>query len=247
MIIFAEAKLQSESNELIENEAIECGKIKLKFKEHTNHIYDTLKHKTIEDISKLYKVSDELASVVQMRFQDQAQLGIPAYKLFQGMSFKQINHQTVERNKQYTSDHVFIISALYGLINLTEYISSYRMDFKTKALVNTSLYKFWHDALENYIREHIKPKYILELTSSEYTKVIEQIAELKTKLVYVEFTTKTEKKVPSSNLKKYRGQILNYLIENELTDYNQLSKFENDEISYLSGCVEERKIIFQTK
>lgn len=157
-----------------------------------------------------------------------------ALNLYNGLVFKQLSCT----NETYVQEHVFILSALYGLINGADNISPYRLDFTMNKLLNLNLYDYWQEEVVAKINAN-SDKQLLNLASNEYFKLVD--LEKVTKEI---FTIQPVGKLNSTQLKKLRGQLLNFCIEQSITDYNQLRDF-NSELFRVTDITSDNKIIIE--
>lgn len=164
-----------------------------------------------ESLATLLKIKNKTLDTTYEYYQ-QTYHAVPAIKLYDGISFKQIKTY----NYDYIKNNVAIISALYGSIRGTDLIQPYRLDFLTKKFMEENLYQYWREDILQFIEQN-QVRVILNLASNEYIKAVKQL-KLDLPIIDVEFTNKQS----STNMKKYRGMILEYCIANEVIDYSNL-------------------------
>lgn len=132
-----------------------------------------------------------------------------AIQLYTGVSYSQINYQ----HSDYIKDHIYILSALYGLVNGEDYIAPYRLDFLYKNLSDLKLYEIWKPLITKAINK-INPSYIIDACSQEFSKLLD-----------------VNNKPSTVMLKQVRGQLVNSAIELKITKIKEFSKIKTDIIN----------------
>lgn len=182
------------------------------FSVKTNTLAAKIKNYNPEELSKKLKVKNKTLDITYNYYQDFGNNYSKAYQTYDGISFKQIK----SNNEEYIRNNVYIISALYGLINGCELISKYRLDMSYPGL-----YKYWEEEVNNEITKLNHP-IILNLASNEFSKIVKT----NKKMYHVNFIS--DKKISTYETKLLRGHILNYCIENNITDYNELKNMQTE-------------------
>lgn len=137
-----------------------------------------------------------------------------------GVVFKQIK----ALNDDYIGNNVYILDAMYGILNGNDKIDLFRLDFNTKSVVDTSYYNYWQEDVHNFI-ENTKHEQLLVLTSDEYTKLL-NLQAIKKEIFQIEFTPEIKSSV---HKKQVRGKIANYCINHQVEDYHLLNNIVIDE------------------
>lgn len=139
---------------------------------------------------------------------------------YSGVVFKELSIKNY--SLEYLQKNIFVLDAMYGIINALDDINLYRLDF-SKKINDINLYNYWRAEVNLYISSYDAEK-ILNLASLEYSKLVK--FETLNKDVYnIHF----DKKIVSSVEKKQiRGKILNYCIVNKVQDYDLLDNIEID-------------------
>lgn len=106
----------------------------------SHHKITTGNLKTTKDIVKVFANMDKdtLANTLTIKgktldtaysyYQSWGDNTKKALQLYTGVSYSQINYQ----HSDYIKDHIYVLSALYGLVNGEDYIAPYRLDFLYK-------------------------------------------------------------------------------------------------------------------
>lgn len=137
-----------------------------------------------------------------------------------GVVFKQIK----ALNDDYIGNNVYILDAMYGILNGNDKIDLFRLDFNTKSVVDTSYYNYWQEDVHNFI-ENTKHEQLLVLTSDEYTKLL-NLQAIKKEIFQIAFTPEIKSSV---HKKQVRGKIANYCINHQVEDYRLLNNIVIDE------------------
>ena len=146
-----------------------------------------------------------------------------AIHLYNGLQFRYLKDGLTNKDFNFLDDSLRILSARYGIIKPLDGIRHYRKDFTTKGL-----YKLWGDKIYHALTN--ESQLILNLASDEYSKTITRYTTAEDKMITVHFFEQT----PEGNLKKHasiskkgRGQLVNYLARNRVTDIDEVKKFDD--------------------
>ena len=244
-IIFSPSKEMREEN-IFENKEIEFTESK--FKDKTNILINILKEKSISEIENIMKLKGELLNNTYKDIQDYDKLKyIPAISLYYGVSFKELNLEDYsEDSLKYLKNNLLILSAFYGVSLPFDLIKKYRLDM-TMSIIDKGLYNFWKKDINEYISNILDSNEILlNLSSSEFSKLIDN---KKTSMINLDF--KEEKdgtyKSISTYSKKARGQFLNYLIKNQVSNIENIKKIELNGYSLNEELSDKKNFIFTRK
>ena len=244
-IIFSPSKEMREEN-IFEDKEIEFTESK--FKDKTNILINTLKEKSISEIENIMKLKGELLNDTYKDIQDYDKLKyIPAISLYYGVSFKELELEDYsEKSLKYLQNNLLILSAFYGVSLPFDLIKKYRLDM-TMSIIDKGLYNFWKKDINEYISNILDSNEILlNLSSSEFSKLIDN---KKTSMINLDF--KEEKdgtyKSISTYSKKARGQFLNYLIKNQVSNIENIKKIELNGYSLNEELSDKKNFIFTRK
>lgn len=146
-----------------------------------------------------------------------------AIDLYNGLQFRYLKDNLSEEDFHFLDTHLRILSAMYGVVKPFDGIRRYRKDFKTKGL-----YKLWGDTLYRTLTQ--EDRLILNLASNEFSKTITRYATEEDTIINVGFmeeTTDGKLKKHASISKKGRGQLVNYIARNRLTDFESVKAFDD--------------------
>tara|TARA_Y100000748_G_scaffold80372_1_gene66313 strand:- start:4052 stop:4504 length:453 start_codon:yes stop_codon:yes gene_type:complete len=142
-----------------------------------------------------------------------------------------------------------ILSGYYGVLKPLDLIQPYRLEMGTKLQVNGSenLYKFWSENITDSIIDEMSSEEILiNLASNEYFDAFNN-EKFNGKIISPVFKDfKNGKlKIISFYAKKARGLMVRYIVDNNISDYNDLLGFNLDNYAYNeSETIDENKPVF---
>lgn len=234
-IIFSPSKEMDFEKESL----IEFSK-KIETLEKTKRIYEILIQLSKEEISKRFKIKGEILEKFLKDLNDFESLKEkPAVEAYSGLSFRQLLlNEYTDENFQFVYEHLIILSALYGYSRGTELIKNHRLDFSIKIFEEMSLYKYWEDYVNVIFQEG---ELIFNLASKEYSKLLNR---KKLNIIDFEFYENQEFKQVSANSKKARGEMLNLIIMNQVTEVNKIKTLEMKEYVFSEDLSSENKIVF---
>lgn len=201
----------------------------------SHHKITTNNLKTTQDIVKVFANMDKdtLANTLTIKgktldtaysyYQSWGNNTKKAIQLYTGVSYSQINYQ----HSDYIKDNVYVLSALYGLVNGEDYIAPYRLDFLYKNLSELKLYEIWKPLITKAINK-INPSYIIDACSQEFSKLLD-VYNIKADIYQLNIIS--NKKPSSVLLKQVRGQLVNSAIELKITKIKDFSKIKTDIIN----------------
>ncbi len=234
-IIISSAKTMNESKEEIKSLPLLIEKTKKLLKEMKKLSLDELS--LIWDMSK-EKTDEYLKELDSIDLYNNLTKAINAYS---GVVYRQFADV---RNDEYINKHLLILSAFYGVLRPADGIRKYRLEMASKMKVEgENLYQFW----SKDIYDSINDKLIINLASEEYARCIR--SNLKEDDVFIdmdfiEMIDGKEKRI-SSNMKKARGQMLRYMIVNEVEDTETLKSFNWNGYRYDSSSSKTNKLVFR--
>lgn len=225
--------------------------------EHSAELVDTCRDLTPADLSSLMKISDKLAGLNAARFTEWSnnftlENSKQAVYAFKGDVYTGLDADSLtDKNMAFAQQHFRILSGLYGLLRPLDLMKAYRLEMGTK-LANergTNLYQFWGDIITDKVNETLEQqgdKILINLASNEYFKAV-QLKRLKAQTITPVFKDcKAGKyKIISFYAKKARGLMARYIIENELTEVEQLKQFDTDGYYYCAAESTEKELVFK--
>lgn len=207
----------------------------------TEKIWNELSRLSLEDIKKIFKVSDKIALSTKEYFNEFNPCN-PAVFTYQGSTFKNMELDTwSDQDFNHAQDRLIILSTLYGPLRPFDGISLYRLDFNTKHQVAN--YDQWSEALIDYLND--KNQDVISLASLEYEKMIDTDL-LNKKFIRVQFLEKDPKgySVKSTYSKIARGKMTKILIKQDIQSLEEIKTVEFDGYSYNLSLSNDNLVVF---
>ena len=112
----------------------------------------------------------------------------------------------------------------------------------------SNLYDFWNQDIINYLNEFKSDKTIINLASNEYFKVINKYSYFD-KIINCTFLEDSngKLKVIANHSKAARGSMANFILQNKLTNPDQLKEYEELNYQYNSIKSDELNFVFTRK
>ena len=184
----------------------------------------------MNEMRNLNMTNDKLTEKAYYDYQefDFRDLPNPALFSYDGLVFKQFKMGDFE-DLDYLNDHVFIISALYGLLKPMTGIRDYRLYFDN---TRYDLYEFWKDDL--YKKLYEDNDLVINLASKEYTKTIRPFLKKTDKFITMDFKEVRDGKLKSvvAYMKQARGAMLREIITRKIEDVDEIKKLNINEYTY---------------
>ena len=206
--------------------------ILLPYAERLNKI---LKKKSARVLSKLMSISDNLGSLNYERNQEwnlpfTAQNAKQAIFAFTGEVYRGLDVNTIPEQKvAQLQDKLRILSGQYGLLKPLDLMQAYRLEMSTKLKIGkkSNLYQFWGSTITEELNKELETdELFINLASNEYFKVIKP-KELKVPIITPIFKDlkNGEYKTIMTFAKLARGQMVRYIIENDINTLEGLKGF----------------------
>lgn len=163
-----------------------------------------------------------------------------ALNLYNGLQYRYLKKNLNSDDLAFLDQRLYIISALYGLVRPLDGIRPYRKDFKSKGL-----YKAWGDGLYTVLPQQEGP--ILNLASKEFSKTITPYLNTEDHFITVDFKEATadgELKTHSTISKKGRGQMVNFIARERITDIYAIKNFTDMAYSYRDDLSDDTHWVF---
>ena len=216
-----------------------------------------LKKLAPQDVAKLMGLSDQLAVLNVGRYRDWSKKftpenSKPAIYAFDGDVYDGFDVKTLNaKGLAFAQDHVRILSGLYGALRPLDLMQAYRLEMGTpfKNAKGKDLYAFWGskvtDSLKKILEQQKKP-FLLNLASEEYFKVL-QPKDLGCPVVAPVFLDAKDGKykIISFYAKRARGLMARYVVENRITDPEDLKGFNLDGYKYYAADSKSDKPVFR--
>ncbi|MFT6984248.1 MAG: cytoplasmic iron level regulating protein YaaA (DUF328/UPF0246 family) [Psychromonas sp.] len=226
------------------------------FLAHSQQLISRCQNLSMQEIASLMKVSDNIAGLNVARFSewhtpfslDNAKQALFA---FQGDVYTGLQAQTLTIGTlNYAQSHLRILSGLYGLLRPLDLMQAYRLEMGTR-LDNergANLYQFWGEVITPALNKALQAQgdnLLINLASNEYFKAVNK-KEFNGVIITPVFKDqkKGQYKVISFYAKKARGLMARYIIEQQLTEVEQLQDFSANGYYFVESESQGNELVF---
>lgn len=196
----------------------------------------TARRLSLTKLKALMDLSDDLARLNRdrfARFAEDKHDTRPAIHAFAGDTYAGLEAATLEPDTlRYAQDHLRILSGLYGVLRPLDAIQAYRLEMGSRLATRRgkTLYAFWGDRLAEALRaqaEETGARALVNCASVEYFSAVPERA-LGLPVIAPAFLEDKPggPKIVSFFAKKARGAMARYVLENRLTDPDDLRGFD---------------------
>lgn len=224
------------------------------FLQQAQTLIDILQEKDAFDIATLMKLSMKLADLNVQRYQDWHHPFTPdnakqalfsfAGDVYQGLDASSLSKEDIT----FAQQHLRILSGLYGILRPLDLMQPYRLEMGTK-LNNphgNHLYDFWGNTITEQLNHELQPDdTLINLASTEYFKAI-QAKQLHANIITPAFKENKAGtyKIIGIYAKKARGLMSRYIIEQRITDVQDIKNFHLDGYQYNPSLSDAKTWVF---
>lgn len=215
-------------------------------KPESQAVLDALALYSVSQLESFYKVSAEKAVAEFQNIQtlkNKTAQHYPALKLFDGLMYRHIKRDKLtEAEQAYLENHVFITSALYGVVPALSPMPPHRLDFLMKLKVaGKTLKSHWKAAYDEAMNGE---DLIFSLLSSEFETVFSK--EIREKMATFKFMEDKggQLKIHSTISKKARGAFLTALIENQVQTVEEARRLSFTGFAYREDLSQPKELVF---
>lgn len=227
-----------------------------RYKKESFELIKVLRQYQENDLMKLMSISSNLAQENIKRYKSfrkdhTEQNSLIAVDTFDGDVYQglQASEWTKEQT-EYAQEHLRILSGLYGILRPLDLMHPYRLEMGTRLKTDNgnNLYQFWDYKITKELNKDLKSlasKTVINLASNEYFKAVKK-DKLKADIITINFKEWRDGtlKFISFNAKKARGMMANYIIQNKLSDSNDIKGFNTDNYSFSQEHSTENEWLF---
>jgi cytoplasmic iron level regulating protein YaaA (DUF328/UPF0246 family) len=218
------------------------------FHKEADYLASTLNTFTPDQLGKLMSISQKLADLTFERYQkwntkETINTSKQAIFTYHGEAYEGLNASTFnEAELEFAQHHLRILSGLYGILRPLDMMRPHRLEMAAR-LNNThgkDLYAFWRDKISTQLKKELKGEktiskqsILINLASNEYASVID-MAELKARIITPVFKEYKdgEYAIVSFYAKRARGMMSRFIIQNGITEPDQLKLFDSEGYYY---------------
>ena len=216
----------------------------------------TARRLSVADLRKLMKISEPLAKLNQDRFKAFEENPVAedtksAALAFAGDTYLGLEAGSLDSAEMaYAQDHLRILSGLYGLLRPMDLIQPYRLEMGSRLATRRgkTLYQYWRDRLSIALNEQAEvtgSDTLLNCASVEYFTAVDPAA-LKLRVVTPVFMEDREgdSKIVSFFAKRARGAMARFVMQNRITDAEDLKGFDLGGYGYRPDLSEGDRMVF---
>jgi len=240
-----------------ESENLRGGNDTPRLLKETRKIAKIAKTLKAEDLKAMMGISDTLADLNVARFKAfktpfTSANARPAIDAFQGDVYVGMDAASLDdAARDFANQHVRILSGLYGLLRPLDLMQAYRLEMGVKFANERgrNLYTFWGDLISKELNKDFQgddDPVLINLASGEYFKAVQQKA-LKARIITPVFQEVKDgnAKVVSFLAKKARGLMTRYIIDNRITNPEELKNFGVANYAFMPALSDTSKWVFQ--
>ena len=226
------------------------------FQAQANELAQVARDLSVDDLRKLMHISENLATLNRDRFQSFADKSTAdnskaAMYIFAGDTYTGLEAKSLDGDEvTFAQDHLRILSGLYGVLRPLDAIQPYRLEMgsKLKTRRGKSLYDYWGDALAkglNAQAEAVGADTLVNCASQEYFGAADRKV-LKLDVITPQFLELKDgrARMVSFFAKRARGAMARYVVENALTDPEDIKGFDAGGYSYDADASTPEKPVF---
>ena len=225
--------------------------------DHSQELIEQLRELSPAQISELMHVSDKIGGLNAARFGSWTPAFTPANAkqallAFKGDVYTGLQAETLtEDDFDFAQRHLRMLSGLYGVLRPLDLMQPYRLEMGIR-LENPrgkDLYQFWGDTITEKLNQALRDQgddIVINLASDEYFKSV-KTPKLQGQLIKPVFLDEKNGKfkVISFYAKKARGLMSRYIIENRLTQPEQLKAFNSEGYFFDADASEKGELVFK--
>jgi len=202
------------------------------YREHAKKLMLELKVQQDGDLQQILEVNASLLTEVKSMLKtwgNDAQSTFPAAALYNGDAYMRLcARDWDEKSWSFAQGHLFILSAIYGVLRATDGIQPYRLMVGSRWKGKTApkgLYPFWLEQMQG-LSEFISPKKVLiNLASQEYAQMLDVWIGPR---INIDFKVNKGGKLTtvSSFSKQARGALARWIVENRPKTWQEIQNVE---------------------
>ena len=226
------------------------------FQNEAQKIVKNLRKLKVDDLMQLMSISEDLAQLNWNRYKywkksdSESEELISAGFAFSGEVYRGLDLACLNSEElEIASKNLRILSGMYGILKPNDLIYPYRLEMGTRLSPiedQKNLYEFWKDKIAKTLKKELeKEELIINLASNEYFKAID-FQKIKNRII-----TPVFKEFKNGNCsivmmyaKHARGAMARYLIQNAITDIEELKLYNIDGYSFDTNQSNENEWVF---
>ena len=219
------------------------------FMSKTQILHTTLKQMNYDDLKKLWKCNDQIATLNYDRIHsmDLCSNLTPAILAYEGIQYQYMAPGVFTQNEfDYIQKHLRILSGFYGFLKPFDGIIPYRLEMQAKLSVDghRDLYSFWGNTIAQKLSTG--ENCILNLASKEYSVCVSKHIDKSVKIINCIFGEEKNGKIieKGTMCKMARGEMVRYMAENHITSHYDIKHFERLNYKFSPDFSDENNYVF---
>ena len=226
------------------------------FQNEAQKIVKNLRKLKVDDLMQLMSISEDLAQLNWNRYKNWKKSDSESEELisagfafsgevYRGLDLASLNSEELE----IASKNLRILSGMYGILKPNDLIYPYRLEMGTRFSPikdQKNLYEFWKDRLAKTLKKELeKEEIIINLASNEYFKAID-VQQIKNRIITPVFKEFKNGKfsIVMMYAKHARGAMARYLIQNQISNIEELKLYNIDGYSFDANQSTENEWVF---
>ena len=201
------------------------------FLTNTEQLCKTLQGLSYDELKKLWKCNDQIASLNVQRLQhmDLRSRLTPAILAYEGIQYQYMAPGVFStREFEYVQEHLRILSGFYGILKPFDGVTPYRLEMqaKLKLCEAKDLYMYWNNRIAESL--FAETDCIINLASKEYSLCVSKYLPQSVRFITCVFGQVKDGKVieKGTQCKMARGEMVRYMAEHQITDPEQIKGFD---------------------
>jgi len=214
------------------------------FHKEAQEIVKNLRKLSTEELKDLMKISEDLAVLNWKRYKNwkkstsESSELIQAGLAFSGEVYRGLDLASLSESElEVASKNLRILSGMYGILKPFDLIYPYRLEMGTRfspTEEQKNLYEFWKEKIVKSLKKELeKEEIIINLASHEYFKAL-NVDQIKNRIITPTFKEFKNGKfsIVMMFAKHARGAMARYLIQNKITNIEELKLYNIDGYSF---------------
>ena len=219
------------------------------FLERAEEIKTILKSMSYDELKKLWKCNDDIASLNVDRLSRMELNGnlTPAVLAYEGIQYQYMAPGVLdEKGLEYIDRHLRIISGFYGVVRPFDGVTSYRLEMQAKLKIGKAkdLYSYWNNTIcDEICRDE---DCIIDLASKEYSIAVSKYLPEGFKMVSIVFGEEKDGKIieKGTMCKMARGAMVRYMAENNITSPEGMKSFAQLDFAFDESRSDDSHYVF---
>lgn len=222
------------------------------FRQEASELADVMQNLSLDKLQSLMGISANLAKLNADRFaRFGAQDKKPAALAFAGDTYAGLEAATLEpEDMAWAQNHLRVLSGLYGVLRPLDEIEPYRLEMGSQLATarGKSLYQYWGGKIAAALNAQAaasQSSLLVNCASKEYFGAVD-LASLKLPVVTPVFLENKngKAKIVSFYAKKARGAMARFIVQNRLTDRDDLQDFNAGGYCYQPDQSDSDNLVF---